>query len=239
MKLFEKYGRLSVLLVMMSIPYNHPAWASYPVIDNATLSSNQRQLEQAERQVNTLEKVLEQLRVTNESLGQFKGESLKNAVTEFSERIKALQWKSFSPHTEIEKIQKEAGITNQTYHFDSLPLAKKAVTELFYDNAMHTVTEAEKVRQARQVALRESAINAYAMALYNRQKISEYPILAQELSTLINSSNNLVSEVGANTLVLLSTHEQILQLQGLLAVMAQMQASHMLVEDPELRTQEP
>jgi hypothetical protein len=84
-------------------------------------------------------------------------------------------------------------------------------------------------RQARSLVAGETAADGYALALTARQQIATRAGQAQSLAAQIGASTTLRDDIAANSAVMLAIHDEMAEIQALLAASLALQSSAQLV----------
>jgi hypothetical protein len=92
------------------------------------------------------------------------------------------------------------------------------------------MTDAAKYTEVRQEALHQSALQALAIAMMQRNRLSHHHENVSQLVTNLKDTRHstVINEIAANTVTLLAMHEQLAQMQLLLTGLTQMQATELL-----------
>jgi hypothetical protein len=209
----------------------HPVIAGgYPVHDQANQSINQSQQNELEKQTETLDRLLSTLQTLNRSIGQARSPQIQEQLNRINERIDTIKLEDMAP-SHLWSRHKPS--SSAALSFDSIPQAKQSLEDLFFTSSSD-VTTLTSVRNKRHNAFQDMALQNYAYALLNKQLLSKYPSQLNELmnSTIpANEHQNLMHEVAANTLVLVSIQEQLMHMHGLIGALTQMESARWLLED--------
>jgi hypothetical protein len=76
----------------------------------------------------------------------------------------------------------------------------------------------------------QSAANGYALALTARQQVSTMAAQTQSLASQVSSAATLRDDVAANTAVMLAVHDEMAEIQALLASLLAVQSSGQMAD---------
>jgi hypothetical protein len=134
---------------------------------------------------------------------------------------------------EADKLKGQLGGVTAKPDFSSFASAQAWVRNELTVAQNANVTTVSLTRKARNMLAGEAAANAYAMALNARQQVSQMADRTAQLAAKATAANDLRGDLAANTAVMLAMHDEMAQVQALMAAVLEVQSASRLAEmDP-------
>jgi hypothetical protein len=219
----------------------------YPVIDEASVAKAIDNLNAATEQVKQLNAMLGQVQSMVQTLGKqglptllFQEALSQSGISQFAPPVKDLLDSTSqsvgsikSVLADIDKLKGQVGALGTKPDFSNFSTASNWVRSELTTARDANLTTVNLTRKARGMLAGEAAANAYAMALNARSQLPAAADRAQQLAQRAGSANDLRGDMAANTAVLLAMHDEIAQLQALMAAVLEVQSALRLAEmDP-------
>jgi hypothetical protein len=233
----------------------------YPVIDSAAVEKAADNLNAAAQQVRELNEMLTQVTSIMQTVGKggipalpFQESLTQSGISQYGPPVKDLLdstqtiWgtaqdsyktaqQSANSFADIlaqaDKLKGQANTLASKPDFSSFTSTQNWVKSELTVAKDANLTTVDLTRRARSMLSGEAAANAYAIALTSRSQISGLADRAQKLAQQASSSNDLRGDMAANTAVMLAMHDEMAQVQALLAAILEVQSSARLADlDP-------
>lgn len=233
----------------------------YPVIDSAAVAKAVDNLNAATQQVRELNDMLTQVQSIVQTVGKeglptllFQETLSQSGISQYGPPVKDLldsaqsTWGAVqSGYTagqqvassfkdvlaQADKLKGQVGASGATPDFSSFSSTQSWVTKELTVAKDANLTTVNLTRKARSMLAGEAAANAYAIALNTRQQVATMADRAQKLAQQASSANDLRGDMAANTAVMLAMHDEMAQVQALLAAVLEVQSSARLADmDP-------
>ena len=232
----------------------------YPVVDSAAIAEAADTLKAAREQVKQMTAILKQVQSVLDAVGKeglptvvFQETLSQSGLSQFSSSATSLieaaatgagsgtngasataaAGSAFSQI--LGKINALKGQATAKPDFSNFPSALNWVNSELTVSAGASVTATDLARQARSALAGESAANGYALALAARTAVADAAGRVQALAKQATDSTNLRDDMAANTAVMLALHDELTQVQALMAAVLEVQASARLAElDPAI-----
>lgn len=233
----------------------------YPVIDSAAVSEAVDNLNAATQQVRELNDMLTQVQSIMQTVGKegvptllFQEALSQSGISQYGPPVKDLldsaqtTWgtaqtgyaagqqaaTSFKDVlAQADKLKGQANPLGANPDFSSFSTTQTWVQNELTVARDANLTTINLTRKARGMLAGEAAANAYAIALNTRSQIAAMADRAQKLAQQANSANDLRGDMAANTAVMLAMHDEMAQVQALLAAVLEVQSSARLADmDP-------
>lgn len=242
------------------------AWAQgYPVIDQAAITQAIDNVNAAGQQIQQLDAMLTQVKSVVQTVGKeglptllFQTALNQSGISQFGPPVADLlatvdvTWGAGQTAvasgqqttntfkdvlSQIDALKKQAGVQSAPPDFSSFSSTQTWVKNELTVAKGANLTTINLTRKARAMLAGEAAANAYAMALNARQQIATMAGRAQQLAQQAASANDLRGDLAANTAVMLAMHDEMAQVQALMAGLLEVQSSaHLAEADPTLST---
>ncbi|MDR3438176.1 hypothetical protein [Telmatospirillum sp.] len=264
-RLFHGGVSLAILLPLVIASPGVAHAQGYPVIDSAAVAKAVDNLNAAAQQVKELNDMLVQVQSIVQTVGKegvptllFQEALSQSGISQYGPPVKDLldqanaTWgtvqagytagqqtvKSFKDVlTEADKLKGQANALGAKPDFSSFLATQTWVKKELTVAKDANLTAVDLTRKARTMLAGEAAANAYAIALNARQQVSTMADRAQKLAQQANSATDMRSDVAANTAVMLAMHDEMAQVQALLAAVLEVQSSSRLADmDPTVST---
>ncbi len=211
----------------------------YPVIDTAAIAEAAESLKAAAQHVQELNSMLNQVQSIVQTVGKeglptllFQEALSQSGISQFGPPVLDLlaagqqTVNSFKDVlAEADKLKGQFNALGAKPDFSSFNSAQNWVKSELTVASDSNATAISLTRKARSMLAGEAAANAYAMALNARQQVSTMAARAQQLAQQASSANNLRGDMAANTAVMLAMHDEMAQVQALLAAVLEVQSS--------------
>ena len=230
-----------------------------PVVDSAAIAEAADNLKAASQQVEQLNAMLTQVQSIVKTVGSqglptlvFQQALSQSGISQFAPPVTALLASAQTTAaavqstkatgqqiansfagilTEADMLKGQAGAAKPD--FSTFTSAQAWVKNELTVAQNANVTTVSLTRKARNMLAGEAAANAYAMALSARQQISQTADRAKQLAAQASSANDLRGDIAANTAVMLAMHDEMAQVQALMAAVLEVQsAAHLAETDP-------
>lgn len=250
---------LAVGLLAISCPSARAQ--GYPVIDMAAVARATDSLNAAAQQVRELNAMLTQVQTIAQTIGKqglptllFQEALSQSGISQYGPPVKDLldsaqaTWgtiengvkagqqvaKDFkSILAEADKFKGQMTSLGAKPDFSSFTAAQKWVQQELTTAKDANLTAVDLTRQARSMLAGEAAANAYAIALTARSQIADMANRAKKLADQANQASDLRGDVAANTAVMLAMHDEMAQVEALMAAVLEVQSTSRLAEtDP-------
>ncbi|PKU22822.1 hypothetical protein CWS72_19390 [Telmatospirillum siberiense] len=233
----------------------------YPVIDSAAVAEAVDNLNAATQQVRELNDMLSQVQSIVQTVGKqgvptllFQEALSQSGISQYGPPVKDLldsaqttwgtvqagyaagQQAATSFKSVLAEADKLKGLGNSLAakpDFSSFTSTQNWVSKELTVAKDANLTTVNLVRKARTMLAGEAAANAYAIALNTRQQVATMADRAQKLAQQASGANDLRGDMAANTAVMLAMHDEMAQVQALLAAILEVQSSGRLADvDP-------
>lgn len=249
-------------VTLMAIP--HLAHAQgYPVIDGAAISEAAENVKAATQQVQQLNSMLAQVQSIVQTVGKqglptlmFQEALSQSGVSQYGPPVKDLlasanaTWGTVQSGyasgqqaantfkdvlAEVDKLKGQAGALATKPDFSNFNATQAWVKSELTVAKDANLTTINLTRKARTMLAGEAAANAYAMALNARNQIATMADRAQKLAQQASGANDLRGDLAANTAVMLAMHDEMAQVQALMAGLLEVESASRLADmDPTL-----
>lgn len=135
-----------------------------------------------------------------------------------------------SVFNQIKQQKGVSGAAAQTPDFSSFSSAQQWVNTNLTTSPGATATAQGLGRQARSMVAGETAAGGYALALTARQQVSTMSTQTQTLANQVAAAQTLRDDVAANTAVMLAVHDEMAEIQALLASLLAVQSSSQMAD---------
>ena len=203
-------------LALMPLPV--PA-QGVPVIDMSAVTAAQQNLAALQQQLLQLKSLVQTAQNLASAIGQagnpkiiFQQALTQSGLTQFASQFTASLGNGATPD------------------LSSFANTQQWVTQNLTNKSTDSATSIANGRQARRRMAGEAAADGYALALSARQQIAAMATRAQNLANQVGSAGSLREDIAANTAVMLAIHDEMAQIQALLAANLALQSSDQLVQ---------
>lgn len=231
-----------------------PARAQVPVIDGAAIAEAAKSAQAAAQQVQHLNSMLQEVQGIMQSLGReglptvlLREGLAMGGLSDFASPVRDLVdggraiWGVVEEGAavynslngileETRRLKGQVASLGTSPDFSSVSSARDWVKRELTVTRDASATAVTLTRKARDVLAGEAAINAYALALSARDHVSRAVERTEALATQASGTSTLRDDVAANTAVMLAMHDQMVQIQALLASVLEVRAAAHLAE---------
>jgi hypothetical protein len=233
----------------------------YPVIDSAAVSKAIDNLNAATQQVRELKDMLTQVQSIVQTVGKegvptllFQEALSQSGISQYGPPVEDLldsaqaTWGTVQAGysagqqatasfrdilAQADRLKGQASALSAKPDFSSFSATQGWVQKELTVPKDANLTTVNLTRKARSMLAGEAAANAYAIALNTRSQIAAMADRAEKLAQQANSANDLRGDMAANTAVMLAMHDEMAQVQALLAAVLEVQSSARLADmDP-------
>ena len=227
------------VLLLLVAPHCAGRAQGVPVIDQSAVAAAQQNLTALQQQLQQLRGLVQTAQNLSTAIGSagtppvpFQSSLAQSGISQFSSFIlSALGASSGSSLSgvlaQINQIRN--GSASVPADFTNFTSAQQWVGASLTTSPTDSATAKSLGRQARAMVAGESAADGYAMALTARQQISAMASRAQVLANQVTSATTLREDIASNTAVMLALHDEMAEIQALLASLLAIQASDQLV----------
>lgn len=244
-------GVLVFVVIELTLCLHSPVLAQgYPVVDTAAIGEAAENLKAAARQVEELNSMLNQVEGILQAVGkeglpmlQFQEALSQSGISQFGPPVVDLL--AAGQHAvgsfadvlaDADKLKGQINAPGFKPDFSSFRSAQNWVNSELTVASGANATAVSLTRKARGMLAGEAAANAYAMALSARQQIASVAARAQQLAQQAGAASNLRGDMAANTAVMLAMHDEMAQVQALLAAVLEVESSARLAAMDPLST---
>jgi hypothetical protein len=233
----------------------------YPVIDSAAVAQAVDNLNAAAQQVRELNDMLTQVQSIVQTVGKEGGPTLlfqealsQSGISQYGPPVKDLldsaqaTWGTLQAGyaagqqaassfqdvlAQADKLKGQGNALGAKPDFSSFSATQNWVKKELTVPKDANLTTVDLTRKARSMLAGEAAANAYAIALNTRSQVATMADRAQKLAQQASSANDLRGDMAANTAVMLAMHDEMAQVQALLAAVLEVQSTARLADmDP-------
>jgi hypothetical protein len=190
-----------------------------PVIDMSAVTAAQQNLAALQQQLQQLQSLVQTAQNLANAIGQagnpkiiFQQALSQSGLTQFASQFNASLGNGAVPD------------------LSSFASTQQWVTKNLTNKSTDGATAISNGRQARRRMAGEAAADGYALALSARQQIAAMATRAQTLASQVGSAGSLREDIAANTAVMLAIHDELAQIQALLAANLALQSSDQMVQ---------
>jgi len=214
-----------------------------PVVDSSAIAAAQQNLQMLQQQLQQLQSLLGTAQGLAKSVGQGGALSVvlpqalsQSGLDQFSSTMSsalsgALPGSQLqSVFSQISQLKGLAAPTGQAPDFSSFTAAQQWVSNVLTTSPTASATAQGLGRQARWMVAGESAASGYALALNARQQLSAMAAQTRILANQVSSAASLRDDVAANTAVMLAVHDEMAEIQALLAALLAVQSSGQMAD---------
>ena len=239
---YPKYLLPVLLVTGLALPGRGLA-QGIPVVDASAIVAAQQNLQMLQQQFQQLQGLLATAQGLAKSIGQSGTLAVslpqalsQSALDQFSTTTSASlsgalpgsQLQSvFAQISQLKGIAAQAG---QSPDFSNFTTAQQWVNNALTTSPTASATAQGLGRQAREMVAGEAAASGYALALTARQQISAMTAQTQSLASQVAAANTLRDDVAANTAVMLAVHDEMAEIQALLASLLAVQSTGQMAE---------
>lgn len=237
-------GLLLPLIASVAVMAPAPGRAQgVPVIDASAIAAAQQNLQMLQQQLQQLQSLASTAQGLAKAVGQngalttlvlpqvLSQSGLDQFSTTISSTLTGLNAGS-QLQSIFNQIKQQKGLsgTSQAPDFSSFSSAQQWVNTTLTTSATATATAQGLGRQARSMVAGEAAAGGYALALTARQQVSTMSTQTQTLASQVASAQTLRDDVAANTAVMLAVHDEMAEIQALLAALLAVQSSGQMAD---------
>lgn len=241
---FRKAAAAFVAAAMLTTAI--PAHAEIPVIDPTAIARIREEIAVATQTLNTVRQQVQQVQSLQNSIGQIGasvlGDQLAKAGINFNDLNGAAS--ILRDVTALAADTKMMSNVLQNYKIDGEAIALQAVSDLasgrtnarkiFFYNGSNDMSQntINGLRKRRSAAVRESAINGYALATSMKGNLTETQKTADAIADQAKKATDLRSDVQANTAALLAIYAETTKQTALMAQSLEVETANSLSSDP-------
>lgn len=213
-----------------------------PVIDASAIAAAQQNLQMLQQQLQQLQSLANTAQSLAKAVGQNGALTLilpqvlsQSGLDQFSSTI-STTLTGLNAGSQLQsvfnQIKQQKGLSgaSQTPDFSSFSSAQQWVNNTLTTAPTATATAQGLGRQARSMVAGEAAAGGYALALTARQQVSTMSSQTQTLANQVSSAQTLRDDVAANTAVMLAVHDEMAEIQALLAALLAVQSSSQMAD---------
>jgi len=219
-------------------------WAQgVPVVDASAISAAQQNLQMLQQQLQQLQnlantaqglaKAVGQSGALSVVLPQLLSQSGLDQFTAATSSVLAGLNAGSQLQSVLGQIRQQKGLSGQsgqTPDFSSFSSAQQWVGNSLTTSSTATLTAQGLGRQARTMVAGQAAADGYALSLAARQQVSAMSAQTQSLANQVAAAQTLRDDVAANTAVMLAVHDEMAEVQALLASLLAVQSSGQMAE---------
>ena len=190
-----------------------------PVIDSSAIAAAQQNLAALQQQLQQLKSLMQTAQNLANAIGQAGNPKVilqqtltQSGLTQFAAQFTASLGSGLAPD------------------LSNFVNTQQWVTQTLTNKPSDSASAIYSGRQARRKIAGEAAADGYALALTARQQIAAMASRAQSLAGQVGSANSLRDDIAANTAVMLAIHDELAEIQALLAATLAVQSSDQLVQ---------
>ncbi len=232
------------LLVLAGLGVSSPGKAQgVPVVDASAIAAAQQNLQMLQQQLQQLQSLANTAQGLAKAVGQNGALSIalpqvlsQSGLDQFSSTISS-SLSGLNAGSQLQsvfsQIQQQKGLSgtlSQTPDFSSFSTAQQWVNAALTTSSTATTTAQGLGRQARSMVAGEAAAGGYALALTARQQVSTMSNQTQTLANQVSSAQTLRDDVAANTAVMLAVHDEMAEIQALLAALLAVQSTSQMAD---------
>jgi len=214
-----------------------------PVVDASAIAAAQQNLQMLQQQLQQLQSLANTAQGLAKAVGQTGPLSVvlpqvlsQSGLDQFSTAMSsALTGANAGSQLQSVLSQMRAqkglpGTTPSTPDFSSFSSAQQWVNNSLTTPPSANLTAQGLGRQARSMVAGETAADGYALSLSARQQISSMSAQTQTLTKQVAAAQTLRDDVAANTAIMLAVHDEMAEIQALLASLLAVQSSGQMAE---------
>jgi hypothetical protein len=209
-----------------------------PVVDMSAIAAAQQNLQILQQQLQQLQSLATIAQGLAKAVGQNGALTVvlpqvlsQSGLEQFSATVSSSLTGGTQLQSIVNQIKQQKGLSGgQTPDFSSFSSAQQWVNSTLSTSPTATATAQGLGRQARSMVAGEAAADGYALALTTRQQVSAMSAQAQSLSSQVAAAQTLRDDVAANTAVMLAVHDEMAEMQALLASLLAVQSSSQMAD---------
>jgi hypothetical protein len=214
-----------------------------PVADASAIAAAQQNLQMLQQQFQQLQSLLDTAQGLAQSVGQGGSRSVvlpqalsQSGLDQFSTAVTS-SLSGTSPGSQLQSVFSQIGqlkglgaSATNIPDFSNFTSTQQWVTNMLTTSPTANATAQALGREARGLVAGEAAANGYALALTARQQASAMQAQTQTLVNQISTASSLRDDVAANTAVMLAVHDEMAEIQALLASLLAVQSSGQMAD---------
>lgn len=221
-----------------------------PVVDASAIAAAQQNLQMLQQQFQQLQSLLATAQGLAKSIGQNGPLSVvvpqilsQSGLDQFSSAATA-GIAGLNSGSQLQAVlaqikqQKGLSVSGPAPDFSSFASAQQWVNTALTTAPTASATAQGLARQARTMVAGEAAASGYTLALTARQQIGAMSAQTQSLANQVASAATLRDDVTANTAVMLAIHDEMAEIEALLASLLAVQSSGQMA-DTDIQTPQP
>jgi len=214
-----------------------------PVVDASAIAAAQQNLQMLQQQLQQLQSLASTAQGLAKAVGQTGPLSVvlpqvlsQSGLDQFSTAMSSAltganagsQLQSVLNQLRVQKGAPSSAAS--TPDFSSFSSAQQWVSTSLTTAPSASLTTQGLGRQARSMVAGETAADGYALSLSARQQISSMSAQTQTLAKQVAAAQTLRDDVAANTAIMLAVHDEMAEIQALLASLLAVQSSGQMTE---------
>jgi hypothetical protein len=211
--------RASCLLCLLALPWM-AAGQGVPVIDASAIGAAQQNLAALQQQLQQLKSLVQTAQSLVNSVGQ-----AGSPQVAFTQSLSQSGLAQFASQFGASLSAVGGGAPN----LSSFAAAQQWVAQNLTSKSNDSASAIAGGRQARAKMAAEAAADGYALALAARQQVAAMAGRAQALAAQVGSAGSLRDDVAANTAIMLAMHDEMAEIEALLAATLALQSSEQLL----------
>lgn len=213
-----------------------------PVVDASAIAAAQQNLQALQQQLQQLQSLASTAQSLAKAIGQGGALTLalpvvlsQSGLDQFSTTVSATLT-GLNAGSQLQSVLaqinqlKGVATNSQSPDLSSFSSARQWVDTNLTTTQTATSTAQGLGRQARSIVAAEAAAGGYALALTARQQVSTMSQQTQTLANQVASAQTLRDDVAANTAVMLAIHDEMAEVQALLAALLAVQSSSQMAD---------
>jgi hypothetical protein len=214
-----------------------------PVVDSSAIAAAQQNLQMLQQQLQQLQSLASTAQNLAKAVGQNGALSVvlpqvlsQSGLDQFNAAVSsALTGANAGSQLQsvLGQLRAQKGLPSTTASapdFSSFSSAQQWVSNSLTTAPTANLTAQGLGRQARSMVAGEAAADGYALSLSARQQISSMSAQTQTLANQVSAAQTLRDDVAANTAIMLAVHDEMAEIQALLASLLAVQSSGQMTE---------
>jgi len=233
----------AIALISSSALISAPAAANIPVIDPTAIARIREAVATASKQLAQAQQQVQQVTQMRNTIGQIgKGQLdsiMKSSGVDLSgaqgvlKDVQTLGTTSSNIGNSVKNLGIEGEGALNIPKIDSLTAGRDAASKIFYYGgaAEMTVATVKKLRERRNIALRETAVTSFGAATSFKSDLTQTQQIADKLGAQASDSSDLRTDVQVNTATLLAMYAELQKQTAIQAQLLELDSSRTLASD--------
>lgn len=238
----KRYIALSVLAASTVLTAT-PAYAAVPVIDPTAIARIREVVATASKQLAQVQQQVSQVTQMRNTIGQIGKGQISNILEKTGidfvgaqgvlRDVQTLGNSSANIGSLVQNLKIEGEAALNIPKINSLSAGRDAASKIFFygGEAAMTVGTVQKLRERRNLALRETAVTSFGAAASFKSDLQETQQVADKLSQQATESTDLRTDVQVNTATLLAMYAELQKQTAIQAQMLELDSSRTLASD--------